>query len=62
MEEILGTCGVFAFVELEEEVHPVRIWAFNWPVNVRMTPLESFLNPITLRNLTTPAGKNIHRM
>jgi len=23
MEEILGTCGVFAFVELEEEVHPV---------------------------------------
>jgi len=27
-----------------------------------MTPLESFLNPINLRNLTTPPGKNSHRM
>src|SRR5450759_4776337 len=29
---------------------------------MRMTPLESFLNPINLRNLTTPPGKNSHRM
>ena len=37
------------------------IWPLSWSVRIRITPLESPLNPIALRNLTIPAGKKRER-